>query len=134
MKEVVAHITPRWGLEEGLGAFFYQYSAPLGQKFGMTHVCHVGLFLTLPSKKPCSIDVFNCRETSLDRSMCKCSTVRETGLQSSLAEGQTLVWGLAQVLATYVHVFATIGGAWALWATPILWRKQSFLQTKNVTS
>jgi hypothetical protein len=26
------HIPPRWGLEEGLGAIFYQYSAPLGQK------------------------------------------------------------------------------------------------------
>jgi hypothetical protein len=39
MKEVFAHIMPRWGLKEGLDAIFYKYSAPLGQKFGMTHVC-----------------------------------------------------------------------------------------------
>ena len=38
MKEVFAYISPRWGLEEGVGIIFYQYSAPLGQKFGMTHV------------------------------------------------------------------------------------------------
>jgi hypothetical protein len=36
MKEVFDHISPRWGLEEGVGIIFYQYSAPLGQKSGMT--------------------------------------------------------------------------------------------------
>jgi hypothetical protein len=38
MKEAFANIAPRWGLEEGVGIIFYQYSAPLGQKFG-THLC-----------------------------------------------------------------------------------------------
>jgi len=47
MKEVFAHIPPRWGLEEGLGVIFYQYSAPMGQKFGMTHVIELSSWAKL---------------------------------------------------------------------------------------